>query len=262
MRKIVRNAFFYSVSLDPDAKNGIVAGGITDPVVIAAINNYILSMKLNQFWNRHDKIMLIAGGTNQSTAIDFKNPNTPASWNGTFTINSGGFTGNGSNGYGNLNWNPATQGVNYIQDSAGVDLYITTNVNESKEDIGCNDGTNYITMRSRGSDFIYNNLNTSNLNFLTANTDSRGLISIDRSSSTVVKNYRNGVQVGSNGSKASTTIPSRNIYLGCSNGNGTATNFATKTYAYVGFRNSFNATEMATLYSIIQTFQTSLSRNV
>ena len=75
-----------------------------------------------------------------------------------------GWTGNGVNGYLNTNYNPFTDGVNYVLNDASFGVYIRTNVDEPRTDIGAKDAVNYssyLSSRNTGVHYIRaNNGNT------------------------------------------------------------------------------------------------------
>ena len=74
-------------------------------------------------------------------------------------------------------------------------------------------------------------------------------------------NYKNGASILATTS-VSTSRPTFNIYLGARNTNGTANNFSQRELAMASIGSGLTAGETSTLYTLIQAFQTSLSRNV
>ena len=84
-----------------------------------------------------------------------------------------------------------------------------------------------------------------------------------RNSSTNGKAYRNGVEVANLNNASAGTFANYNVYLGALNRGGSASFNTNMRYAFMFIANaSFNATEQANMRTAVQTFQTTLSRQV
>jgi len=181
----------------------------------AAIDNTMVDGWVNDgVWNKIDGIWVFANHiTGADSLRNWKNPagtlatayNSPAfdQWEG--------WTGNGSNAYIDLNWNPNSDGVNYTQNSASTGIYIRNNVDELKIDYGSKQSTNYIQFISRNTNITYLSLNC-NASITCANTDSRGMYIGNRAGVNDQDIYKNKVRIG-DGNNASTGIPDYNIYV-------------------------------------------------
>lgn len=93
-------------------------------------NNLIVALKQNNLWNKRDHIVMAAAHDAQAGLIDIKNParigtlvNSP-----TFTVDRG-FTGDGTTSYINTQFNPATMGVAYTQNSASMNIWRISTLN-------------------------------------------------------------------------------------------------------------------------------------
>ena len=210
----VYNAYITKPS-DPDAEvdNTMVLGWVNDGV-----------------WVKKDGIWVFANHAAGADSLrNWKDPsgtlatayNSPAHgiWEG--------YTGNGSNAYIDLNWNPAVHGVNYQLNSASLGIYIRNNVNESRYDFGVVDASNWILLASRYSDKYYVGINTAYKTDSDTNTDSRGMFIANRTASNVNDGYKNKVQIV-NGSDVSNGIPNNNIFVLCHNNNGSPEAIGTK----------------------------------
>ncbi len=84
---------------------------------------------------------------------------------------------------------------------------------------------------------------------------------IIKTANTMSNLYRNGSlrTSGTSSSAQNINIP---VYIGAMNNGGTAIQNYANTYSFVTIGNGLNNTEISNLYTIIQTYQTSLSRNV
>jgi len=73
---------------DADALAFIAAAGIVDPVVIAALCDFVPALKLDGTWGKLDVIYPFVGPDAAGNAVNLKSPGTfDVSWSGTFTTN-------------------------------------------------------------------------------------------------------------------------------------------------------------------------------
>jgi DNA-binding NarL/FixJ family response regulator len=77
-----------------------------------------------------------------------------------------------------------------------------------------------------------------------------------------VKIIRNGSSILYNDNPSVTSLPNGSLYLGAYNDNSTASNFSGREQALAYMSDGLTNTEIANLYTAVQTFQTTLSRNV
>ena len=84
-----------------------------------------------------------------------------------------------------------------------------------------------------------------------------------RTNNTTHKSYRNGIQLGVTDTiaNAGNVMPSIPLYLGAANGPPISA-YSTKQYAFASIGNGLTDTEAAALYTAVQAFQTTLSRQV
>ncbi len=164
---------------------------------------------------------------------------TPASYqitlfnSPTWTSNEG-WDWNGTTQYASTGWAPGTHGVNYTQNDASIWVWINEAVNaNSVADFGASnnaDGTtNGIFMNSRtatGSNYNVRINANGNVTGSTAAT-SLGLNGGQRRSSTDMRSWKDGTQVSSS-ITSSAGLTTSNLFLGATNGNGTATLYATR----------------------------------
>lgn len=225
-----------------------------------AINDLVTALKTENIWSELDCLWILAAEDQQNATINLKSPSqnviAPVS-SPTFAIMEG-FTGNGTSSYLNLNFNPSSGTHKFLRDSASMGIYIRSNVNEAKVDMGSDGGSYYnlILARNSGSFDVYANANTL---FSASNSDSRGLFSWRRTSSTTSASYKNGVQQNTS-STSSQAITNYNIYALCRNDSGSASLFSTKQAAMI-FAGS-GAIDQSVLYTILQNFAIRIGFNV
>lgn len=243
------------VSLDADALAFLTAAGITDATITTAINTLVLHFKSNGTWNKMHAIYPMVGGTATTHKYNLKNPaDTNAAFrltfNGGWTHTSDGITANGVNAYAETHLNASTT----ITNNGAIGVYIRTNVAEGAYDFtNLVGGTEQSVISRWSTNLFYVNSGSATYPNV-ANTDSRGLFSMTYNAK--VHGYKNSTQVITE-TKASSGA--NNTFKIASTG---FSNYSTKNYAFAFIADDLNATEMTNLYSYIQTFQTTLSRNV
>ena len=250
--------------LDPDAQAFITAAGITDPVQQNAINQLVLDLKGYSIWTKMKALYPFVGGTATTHKYNLKNPlDTDAAFrlvfSGGWTHSSTGALPNGTNAYADTKLIPNTV---LAQNSFSFGFYSRTNIDALTVDIG-SVGSNgvYTLLFPRYSNAIYNAINSSITYTTSANTDSKGLYIGNRTASNVIKNHKNGSLL-TTGTTASTGNNNGNIYLGAFNNNGALQYYSNREYGFGSIADGFSDTEAANLYTAVQTFQTSLSRQV
>jgi hypothetical protein len=95
----------------------------------------------------------------------------------------------------------------------------------------------------------------------TGSTDSRGLFTISRRTSSDTEFYRNSSSLG-NSATTSNGRPALNIFICRRNYPTLPENPTTRQYSFITMGNGLSDTEVTDLYNAIQTFQTTLGRQV
>jgi hypothetical protein len=205
------------------------------------------------------------GGTSGSTRIDAKNP-TSSSYHLTYvgtsgwSFNASGATSDGTSG---VYANTAFSVNNNSLDDMHQSIYMLNNTvytGSGKNYMGAAQGGKYFVIAQDGTPREFYGLSDGGRS--TSNTPlPQGQYLISTTASTMQNLYRNG-SLRATGSGSATAAITSTIYIGAMNNNGTAIQNYNNTYSFATIGNGLNATEISNLYSIIQTFQTSLSRNV
>lgn len=262
--------------VDPDAQAFITAAGITNSTQQSAINQLVLDLKFNGVWNGMDVIYPFVGGTSTTTRYNLKNPSTYLiTWNGGVTFDSNGVTGNGSTGYGQTGWIPSVfnSSVRDITGNLSFSVYSRTNSSSDASDIGLSDPFGQAAIQvlcRRGNGLMYwDNYNSSNGRMTGSVADSLGLFSTSRTSTTSMKIYQNSTQKGSTLTTAATTLDvtatlNRELYVLAANQNisGVAGDYTSRNLAFMHIGQGFSDTEISNIYTSVQTYQTTLGRQV
>lgn len=245
---------------EPDSEAFFTAAGITDATQKLAVDTLVRDLKRYGLWSKMTAIYPFVGGTASAHSYNLKNTaQYQITWNGTVTHNSNGITGNGTNGYGNLNIAPNAIGT---QNDQHISIYSRTDINQSSYDI-------YSVGASSDSGILIRFLGSFNpkINMTgwpnAAVSTSLGLFTASRTSSTLLRGYQNNITRYSPASYASATPSANNLFI-CAgnNGAGVANNFSTRNYAFASVGTGLDDTQAANLYTAVQVFQTILNRQV
>ena len=256
---------------DADAQAFITAASITDNTQKNAVNQLVLDLKTANLWSKMNAIYPFVGGTASSHRFNLKAPTTNTSDFyltpvGGITHGSGGVTYNGTTGYYNTNLVPNTS---LTLNNTHFSIYINTNVvsySADMIDIGVENSSAsnriYIEPCSQGNNlYMINTANGANFTS-TSDTNSLGLYINNRINSSTVNGFKNNTKIIANTSKNSSALTTLPIYLGAFNSNGIANYFSIRRMAFATIGLSLSDSEASSLYTAIQTYQTSLSRNV
>lgn len=270
----IRPKYFPAATVDPDAQAFITAAGITDATQQSAINTLVTDLKGYGIWTKMKAIWPFVGGTSSSHKWNLRDPRDLDAafrlvFSGGITHSSTGVLWNGVNGFGRTYLLPSTLTAN----SAHLSYYSRTqNTTGNQLDIGCSNGGSGIPEISQS--FYYNSSNYKGFldgsfptNFLSVNdTTTTGFLNGNRTSSTVQKLFFNGSQIGSTNTNSKTSgYPSSPFYFFLGVGAyGSSTNgyWSKRECAFASIGDGLTDTEAANLYTAVQAYQTTLSRNV
>jgi len=243
---------------DADAQAFVTAANITDQVEANAVNNLVIGMKADSLWAKMKAIYPIVGGVASSHAVNLK---TPGTFNLTFTNAwthaSTGMTPNGTSAYANTGFNPLTQSL--PRNSAGMGVYNRTDTSTTGAH-GQRVSNTFEIFERWTNNTAYCYINDNSGGFQTTNFDSRGLFQSSRTASNAIRLNINTAQY--TGVQASTGDSNGNLWIGASNNGGSGTFFNNRQIAFFYIAEGFNNTEMQNIYTAVQAYQTTLSRQV
>jgi hypothetical protein len=257
------NPYWYAQACpDADANAFLTATGITNPTIVSAICTLVTSMKANGTWAKCQAIYPMVGGTATTHQYNLKNPaNTNAafrlSFSGGWTHSANGALPNGTNAFANTFYNPRAFAT---QNSHHVSYYSRTNSNGTEVEFGAADGTGGTVLEIRTSGTTYYRINSA-AGYITAlDSDSRAFYMANRTASNVINGWKNSTKIA-NGSIVTATMTNLNYSLAAFN-QFSNLYFSRKQCAFASIGSGFTDAEAVNFYNTIQTFQTSLSRNV
>ena len=248
--------------LDPDAQAFITAAVITGSTQQNAINTLVISLKGYGIWVKMNAIYPFVGGTASQHKFNLKNPlDTDAAFrlvfNGGWVHSISGITGNGTNTF-------ADTKLKYTTLNSGhQSLYSRSNVLEATTpyDMGAyNVSWQILSLHTYNLSTLIGGFN-SDSQPRSSMLDSSGLFINNRTSSNAANLWRNDGKLIQS-TQAVGMIPNLNNYIGAVNSGGSAIGVASKNYAFSSIGSGLTDTEAVNYYTAVQTFQTTLGRQV
>ena len=242
-------------ALDPDA--GAIIAAMTTPPDAARqtlISNTVVALKAVGVWTLLDALWVMAAHHEQASRLNWKSPgNFTLSEQGGITFETDrGWQGNGTSGYLNTGWIPATHGVNYQQNGASAGGYVQENGTGSVIGGALSGGaTGPILLALQGGG---NRINTefTGATGLTPAITAEGFYVIRRTASNAQQMLSNGA-IDATNTATSSTRPAVALYLGARNNNGTADLFSQNRLALANVGAAMSEAQQASLYSVFQT---------
>jgi len=257
----IRSGVSAGPQLDGDASAFILAANITNPTQQSAIYTLVTSLKSYGIWTKMKAIYPFVGGSASSHKFNLKDPrDLDAAYRLTFTAgwihSSTGAKPNGTSDYADTFLNPN----NFSQDNFSFGSYLR-NTNSYNCYIGAFDTIRNYLLPINTS--YYAQINSSNFGFttITANQTTK-LHIVTRTTSTSASLYIDGTLIY-NDNITSSGKTNRNIWIGALNSLvGADKYYSTNEQAFSFIADGLNSTEITNLTNAVQTYQTSLGRQV
>lgn len=260
-------SFYYNSAYSNEANTYLYSTQITGTTQVSAINTLINGLKANNLWAKMKAVYpFVTDKTLQADMaaqmkFNLVNPQDSdaafrLAFSGGWTYSTNGAQPNGTNGYADTKFIPSTA---LTISSAHFSKYNRTNDLVSNKVDGALSIDNLKIMQqnySAGNGIIGE---TASLMSYTP-TDTRGLFTATRTSSSLSKVFRNSVQISSSTSTI-TALPDRTMYIGGRN-DGPVSFYNSYQAAFASFGDGLSDAEAALLYQLVQDFQTTLSRQV
>ena len=254
-----------AVAFDADAvaffSRVTTAGGTLSGTERTAVNQLVLDMKSAGIWNSMKVIYPMVGSSAAACAQNLKSASFMGTFSSGWTFASTGVTPNGTSAFMNTSFNPS---IDSIYDNTHFSLYSRTQVIANSVDIGAQLLTNRFTMELAygGFGFASDQYNDTTGRVSLANSITTGLYTSNRTTSNIFKCFRNSIQLGSTNTGVSGTMPNMPVAIGASNRNNIPVFFSSKEFAFSSIGDGLTDTQVANLFTAVQTFQTTLSRQV
>jgi hypothetical protein len=255
-------------AFDPDAaaylSAVVTAGGTVTSPMSAATNNMFLALKSNGLYTKIDAMYPVLGGTAGSHKFNAINPiDTNGAYRLTFTAgwthNASGMTNSGT-AYADTHYD-ASLVVSGVADQH-ISIYTTTQSSRGTQDIGSTDTTAGVIevgiYTSFGGNSFIPNVKSAGSGYVSYSQPTQAGIGyfIATSNGTNVLGTKNGV-LEVNGVQTP-AFTDKSHWVGNSNGNQSV---GSTSLIFATFGRQLTSSQMTTLSSIINAFQTSLGRN-
>jgi hypothetical protein len=257
-------------SFDPDAQAFITAAAITDPTQQTAINTLVVDLKGFNIWSKMKAIYPMVGGTAATHKFNLKDPRDVNAafriiFYGGWTHSSNGATPNGTNAYADTRLN--TFNV-FANSNIHLSYYSRTNINNTATacDIGVTSGPSgpdYLMLLPRLNNVSWYSILEVGTYTTAADTNSDAFYTGTRTGTTV-KGFKNGTNAITRTGVVAQTRANATIYLGAVNWHGLATAgwYSTRQCAGSTIGDDLTDTEAANLRTAMQTFNTTLGRQI
>lgn len=245
--------------LDSDAKAFLDAALITDATITSAIDTLVVGLKTNGIWHKMRCIYPFVGGTATTHKFNLIDPRDSddafrLAFTGGWVHSATGAKPNGTNATANTFFNaPFRVALNSIH----LSYYSRTNVSGNQVDMGVF-GT-YILYSYSGTGFKA--LNSAQHTGGGIFSPTTGMLIGNRTSSTSEKYYHNGA-LTYNLTVSSSTYENQSIRIASYSLGGSPAAYSSKECAFATIGEGLTDTEADTLETLVQAFQTSLSRQV
>jgi hypothetical protein len=235
------------------------ATGITDTTILNVLNTFDLGLISNGLDTKMKALYPFVGGTANTHKYNFMDARDADAafrlvFNGGWIHSSTGAKPNGTNAYANTFLTPSTQ---LLLNSNSYGFYSRTEAQGEYYDMGAYSYPRATVMVARFNGSFYAENNDDGYDPST-NSTSLGLLISSRTGANIKKGYRNNIEI-QNSTRSSVGLPTYNIYLGGISGWG---GFTPREFAFAFMGNGLNATEITNFTNLVNTLQTSLSRQV
>ena len=255
------NRLSFLGGFDSNASAFFVATGITDPAIQSAINTLCVDLKKYGVFDKMKAIYPFVGGTASSHSFNLVNTSLhQITWFGGITHDSNGVTPNGTNGYGNLNFNPRT----HLGTQSSMGTYIrVNNTTSGKVDYGSSnlDGfQNACLIASFGNLIYFQNIGSGN-DITTPNATTNAFFHTGLDTSNNLFAFKNSTLLLSKTPAVIGTPPNVNTTLFAFNAGG-VNSFSPRPSSFFFAASGTTQADNGNIYYCIQKFQTTLGRQV
>tara|TARA_R110000868_G_scaffold305601_1_gene566673 strand:+ start:930 stop:1757 length:828 start_codon:yes stop_codon:yes gene_type:complete len=242
------------------------AGGSLTLTEQGAITQFVLDMKTAGIWNSMKAIYPMVGASAAACSQNLKSSSFTGSFSSGWTFASTGVTPNGTSAFMSTNLNPLTTLTN---NNYHITHYSRTQKTTGTEvDLGCINPIPVMISLSQyyqgaGKAFVAGDYNTSVITVIGA-TNTLGFQVNTRTTQTSAKIFFNNAQVGSTLTLSNpNSLPNTTLSLGSNFQTSTgAYEFSSKQCAFTSIGDGLTDTQASNLYTAVQAFQTTLSRQV
>lgn len=246
----------------------IAAGGTLNSTEQSAINELVLNMKTATIWDSMKAIYPMVGASAAACAQNLKSSSFTGTFTSGWTFASTGVTPNGTSAYMDTNATLSS----FTKTNIAFSFYSRTNNNSPNQytnEIGVgNGGVNLayyeLNIRRQDGNFSGNLSDNFTNSFSITNANSQGHYILNRTSSSILNGWKNGNKLVTNTNTALFLYtPTNNILIAASkDGSSPISNFSNRQCALATLGDGLTDTQASDFYTVVQAFQTTLSRQV
>lgn len=243
------------------------AGGSLSTTEKQAVNQLVLDLKANSLWTPMKAIYPMVGASAAACAQNLKSSSFTGTFTSGWTFASTGVTPNGTSAYMETNLNALSSLTNNNYHLAHYSR--TQKITGTEIDIASFTGGGSTTgialdqfYQGAGKAFVAGDYVSSVITSLTS-TNTLGFQVNSRTSQTSAKMFFNNIQVGSTLTLSNpNSLPNITFYLAANHIGATIQEYSSKQCAFASIGDGLTDTQASNFYTVVQTFQTTLSRNV
>ena len=258
------------IVFDIDAEAFIIAAGITDTTQKNAVNQLVVDLKANSIYNKFKAIYPFLGGTASSHKFNLKDPRDldaafRLSFVGGGTHSATGYLPNGTTAYANTFIKP-----NLILNSTDSHLSYYSRTDSSNQNmIGMQDDNvgaapHYIVANKTQDSYAISCTDANRVVVNASNTQAYYIVS--RESLTSLKGYKQGSLQGTNTATSLGKRGAINILIGAFNyrppSGSDSISYGNKECSFSTIGDGLTDSEVTALHNAVQTFNTTLGRQV
>lgn len=249
-------------SWDPDFSSFNAIAGITDPLITIPVNDFYLGTKADDCYVHIHDFLPVVGGTAGIHAVWGKNPaGAQVSWVGSPTHDLNGVKYNGTSQYGITEIIP---NVDLTQHTSFGLVYYSDNLNGASAYGSASDASFYslfnFIARDASNNTHYRNYGSVNAVVLSGVTTSKGCHLMNRTSSSLLKYFKDGIAVSTNTNANQTIRSTRAIILGARDLNGVINAHDNHTAGFYAFGSGLSDAQATLLSNRVMSLQTALGR--
>jgi hypothetical protein len=258
---------------DADAQAFLNAAVIEDITQANAINNLVIGLKADGLWTKMKAIYPIVGGTASQHKFNLKDPRDldvafRLTFSSGWTHSANGMLPNGTSAFADTFFTPSS---NLLVNNTSMSIYVNNNIAAilASPSFGCylnSTATFYTTLKTTNIfySFIGSENGSATFGNSFSNTDTSGFYITSRTSSTNLKSYKNNLLKNTTILANTGTLPNLKYTYGAfRNSTGIAgVTYNNYSHAFMSLGEGLTDTDAANLYTAVQAYQTTLSRNV
>lgn len=236
------------------------AGGALSYTEVSATETLVSTMKADGTWAPMKAIYPMVGASAAACAQNLKSSSFTGTFTSGWTFASTGITGNGTSAYFDTNFN---QSSNLTPSNNHISLYSRTDINSVVVDCGITNNVTHsftqLLLRSGGTATFENGSQK-----ITPTTATSLGLYTGSALTAGINLYKNGTSISSSSATQTRAMFNNDIYIGATNESTTNLPFyfSARQFAFASIGDGLTNTQASNLYTAVQAFQTTLSRQV